>query len=41
MTDAEIVALYWQRDPAAIEESREQYGAYCRTIARNLLQCSA
>ena len=38
MTDAEIVALYWRRDPAAIEESREQYGAYCRTIARNLLQ---
>lgn len=38
MTDAEIVALYWRRDPAAIEESREQYGAYCRSIARNLLQ---
>ena len=38
MTDAEIVALYWRRDPAAIEESQEQYGAYCRSIARNLLQ---
>ena len=37
MNDAEIVALYWRRDPSAIEESRKRYGAYCRSIARNLL----
>ena len=38
MKDAEIVALYWQRDPSAIEESRKRYGAYCRSIARRLLK---
>ncbi|MBO6040873.1 MAG: RNA polymerase sigma factor [Oscillospiraceae bacterium] len=38
MNDAAIVELYWQRDPAAIDESRRRYGAYCRSIARNLLQ---
>ncbi len=37
MHDAEIVALYWQREPAAIDESARKYGAYCRSIARNIL----
>ena len=38
MTDAEIVALYWRRDPSAIEESQTRYGAYCRSIAQHILQ---
>ncbi len=38
MKDTEIVALYWQRDPSAIEESRKRYGAYCGSIARSLLK---
>lgn len=40
MEDRDIVALYWQRDPKAIEESQEKYGTYCAAIARCLL-CSA
>ena len=37
MKDAEIVALYWRRDPAAVDESARKYGSYCRSIARRLL----
>ena len=37
MEDTEIIELYWRRDPDAIAESRSKYGAYCFTIARNLL----
>jgi len=37
MEDARIVQLYWDRDEAAIEESSKKYGAYCASIARNIL----
>ncbi len=37
MEDAEIVALYWKRDETAIEETQRKYGAYCYSIAWNLL----
>lgn len=29
--------LYWERDPQAIELSRQKYGAYCFSVAHNLL----
>ena len=38
MEDGKIVELYWQRDERAIEESDKKYGAYCRTVANNILQ---
>ncbi len=37
MEDREIVQLYWNRDETAIKESSVKYGAYCRSIARNIL----
>ncbi len=37
MEDAAIVALYWSRDEAAIAETQRKYGAYCRSIAQNIL----
>ena len=37
MDDAAIVKLYWSRDESAIEETDRKYGAYCRTIAQNIL----
>ena len=40
MEDSRIVSLYWQRSDRAIEETAAKYGAYCRTIAYNLLHDS-
>ena len=37
MDDSVITELYWQRDERAINESRSKYGAYCSTIADNIL----
>lgn len=37
MNDNEIVNLYWQRSENAVGETRAKYGAYCLTIARNIL----
>lgn len=37
MTDGQIVALYWDRDQRAVAESEKAYGAYCRTVAENIL----
>ena len=37
MEDAQIVELYWRRDPDAIRETDGKYGHYCRTVARNIL----
>lgn len=37
MDDNKIIALYWQRNESAIEESNKKYGKYCRTIAFNIL----
>jgi len=38
MEDSYIIALYWQRDEAALTYTREQYGAYCREIAWQILK---
>ncbi|MBO7676758.1 MAG: sigma-70 family RNA polymerase sigma factor [Erysipelotrichaceae bacterium] len=37
MEDAKIVELYWNRDEAAIAETRDKYGNYCFSIAYNIL----
>ena len=37
MGDDEIVALYWQRDEAAIEETERKYSRYLNRIAYNVL----
>ena len=37
MDDSEIIDLYWSRDESAIRETERKYGAYCRSIARNIL----
>ena len=38
MTDQDIVDLYWQRSEQAIPETEAVYGAYCHTVAYNLLR---
>jgi RNA polymerase sigma factor (sigma-70 family) len=35
--DEMIVNLYWERSESAISETSKKYGAYCRTIAYNIL----
>ena len=37
MNDAEIVALYWDRDEAAIHHTQQKYGAYLSKVAYNIL----
>lgn len=37
MEDEKIVDLYWLRSERAIAETASKYGAYCHTIARNIL----
>ena len=37
MQDAQIVALYWQRDEAAIEVTQKKYEPYLSRIAYNIL----
>ena len=37
MEDRQIVELYWQRAEEAIPATAAKYGAYCRTIANNIL----
>ena len=38
MEDERIVALFWQRDEAAIRETAEKYGPRLRQIGRNILE---
>lgn len=38
MDDGMIVRLYWDRNEKAISESSKKYGAYCMSIAHNILQ---
>lgn len=38
MEDPQIIELYWQRSEAAIAETDEKYGAYCRSIAHSILR---
>ena len=37
MEDQQIIELYWARSEQAIRESEDKYGAFCRSIARNIL----
>ena len=37
MEDSQIVALYWQRNADAIKETENKYGAYCFSVADNIL----
>ena len=37
MKDAEIVALYWERNEAAIQQTQQKYGAYLLKVAYNIL----
>lgn len=37
MDDKGIVQLYWDRNESAISESSKKYGAYCTSIAHNIL----
>ena len=38
MDDNRIIDLYWARSEEAICQSEEKYGAYCYTIAHNILE---
>lgn len=38
MHDSQILALYFARDESAIRETSAKYGAYCTTVAENILQ---
>ena len=38
MEDSQIIDLYFDRKEAAIAETDQKYGAYCRSIAWNILQ---
>ena len=37
MEDLQIVALYWQRDPLAIEQTQRKYNSYLTKVAYNIL----
>lgn len=38
MEDSQIIELYWQKKADAISETSSKYGAYCYTIANNILR---
>ncbi len=38
MKDSEIINLYFERNEEAIEMTCKKYGAYCKTIAENILK---
>ena len=38
MEDTQIIALYWERNEAAISETDRKYGSFCRGIAQRILQ---
>ena len=38
MDDSEIIRLYQARDERAVSALRDKFGAYCLTIARNILK---
>lgn len=37
MEDSQIIELYWRKNADAISETANKYGAYCFTIANNIL----
>ncbi len=39
MEDAEIIALYWERDQKAVEATELKYRHYCKKIALNIVGC--
>lgn len=41
MDDPQIVALYWERDEKAIQETARKYGRYCYAIAYGILHDAA
>ena len=41
MEDLQIISLYFKRDEAAISETSTKYGAFCHSIALNILSISA
>ena len=38
LEDSQIIEFYWQKNTDAISETANKYGAYCFTIADNILQ---
>jgi len=38
LEDSQIIELYWQKNADAISETSSKYGAYCYTIANNILR---
>ena len=40
LEDSQIVELYWKKNVDAISETANKYGAYCFTIADNILHCA-
>ena len=38
MDDSEIIRLFWDRDENAIYATADKYGAYCASIARNIVR---
>ncbi len=41
MEDTEIIELYFRRNEAAIAETAAKYGAFCHSIAQNILSIDA
>ena len=41
MEDLEIIGLYFKRDETAIDETAAKYGAFCHSIALNILAIDA
>lgn len=37
MEDVQIIELYWKREETAISETEKKYGAFCNSIALNIL----
>lgn len=37
MEDEQIIALFFQRSPDALPETRQKYGALCQSVARKIL----
>lgn len=38
MEDERIIALYWARDPQAVEETEQKYGNWCRSLSYGILR---
>ena len=39
MDDSKIIELFWKRDESAIQETENQYGSYCHSIAFRITNC--